>query len=172
MTRRILMVFLALAAGLTFTACAAASTESPTTGTYFILRQNVFDQFSEVPFSTFSFIQARHYPDSGQPLSYETISGLDGDALKSEVAGMFERFNIGNMFIGRFSDFGIYEIFFGNGAETLTVLLSRISEGDDWIVSFIYCVEGTEIVSQYYWESAFPDQVGSLLDLLNGVVEA
>jgi len=144
------------------------TTEYSTTGTFYPWRDRVYAFFSEIEFSTYDFVEARHYPDSENLEDY-TVLLVDEAAVKAEIAGMFRSFDIRVMYPARNPKFAEYDLRFQNGADEILITLSEVRT-DAWVVSFIVFHDGIEGDSQQYSEAAFPDDFDPLLSLLEGLV--
>jgi len=177
MTKRILILGLNLIVAWAFLACGAltpaetTTTSALTTSTtyYYVMNERVYYHFESIDFSTFSFVEARHYRDPDHPDQY-TVLTVNGEGIKDSVNELFEKFDAKKLFPYKSNRFMKYRIYFASGNEEIIVTLHEYST-NRWISSFIHLENGVELYSQQYRDEAFPTEFDDLLSFLQGLGE-
>jgi hypothetical protein len=170
--KRFFIVFLFMTCMAMMFACQTTTDTSEThwtTGTFFFLRMQVHEHFQNLDIASFDVAEIREFVDSETPEVYRTITA-DTAAIKTEIASMFAKFDIGTMFPGAPIEWAKAEIDLANDLETIRIRI-LVYGPNDGNIGFLHTAADGTVVSQAYPLHVFASEIAAILDLIS-VVQA
>jgi hypothetical protein len=170
--KRLIFLIVMLCAVLSSIGCQMStqtteSQEQTLTGTFFLWRQEVFEHFATLDLDTFELTEVREYVSADEPENYR-VAAVDTVQMRTQIASMFEGFDISHMFPGAPIDWAKVEIDLTHGTETLRIVIV-VRGPNDGVVGFIHTDAENRVVSQGYPLDTFAAEVAAILDMVSVV---
>lgn len=170
--KRLFIAFLFMTCFVLLSAC-QTSTETThidwTTGTFIFWRMQVHSHFQSLDITSFDVSEIREYVDVNSPEAFRIVTA-DTAAVKTQIASMFSKFDIGLMFPGAPIDWAKAEIDLTNGSDTIQIRILLFGSNDGSI-GFIHTASDGSVISQAYPLHVFASEIASILELIS-VVQA